>query len=451
MGTASVYVVDDDALIRNALSELFEDEGYDVNRFERGQDALDALEKGSADLAIVDLRMPDIDGIEVIRRMRGIAPSLAAIVVTGFATIESAVAATKAGAYHYITKPFDPDEIRSVAAKALAESRKGESQPPLPGFYNIVGDSEQMHEIFSLIQRVGRSNSTVLVLGESGTGKELVARAIFRHSRRNKKPFIPMNCGSIPETLLESELFGHVKGAFTGATNARLGRFSLADKGTIFLDEIGDMSPSLQVKLLRVLQEQEFEPVGGTRTLKVDVRVIAATNQNLQSSVKEGKFREDLFYRLHVIRIVLPPLRERQSDIPILVDHFIRKFNVDKGCTIGPFTDAAMDRLVAYHWPGNVREMENLIERLVILKGEGKVTTADLDDMFYQQDLPETAPAVTLPRDGIDFKSAVSNFENELIVQALHRSNWNKNRAADLLGLNRTTLVEKIKRKKLEQ
>ena len=452
METASILIVDDDEMICSALSQVFQEEGFQVDVFHHGKEALEALgSSGSpADIAFVDLRIPDIGGIEMIRLMREIHPAIIPIVITGSGSIDSAVEATKAGAYHYMTKPFNQDEVRSIVEKALSERRSGGDRIELPGFDGIVGESTQMKQVFSLIERVAKSDSTVLILGDSGTGKELVARAIHRNSTRRKKPLIPMNCGSIPETLLESELFGHVKGAFTGASASRLGRFSLADKGIIFLDEIGDMSPALQVKLLRVLQEQEFEQVGGTRTIKVDVWVVAATNQDLHKSVQEAKFREDLYYRLNVIRIAIPPLRERKSDISLLVEHFIRKFNREKGRKLGPFTDSAMERLESYHWPGNVREMENLIERLVILKGEGEVTVENLDDLFYQSELPEASQSVVLPKDGIDFKTAVTNFENDLILQALNRSNWNKNRAADLLQLNRTTLVEKIKRKKLE-
>ena len=452
MAMAKIFIVDDDEMICSALFQVFQEEDFQVSVFHRGKEALEALGSSGSppDIAFVDLQIPEMGGIEMIRLLQEIHPAVIPIVITGSGSIDSAVEATKAGAYHYMTKPFNQDEVRSIVEKALSERRSGGDRIELPGFDGIVGESTQMKQVFSLIERVAKSDSTVLILGDSGTGKELVARAIHRNSTRRKKPLIPMNCGSIPETLLESELFGHVKGAFTGASASRLGRFSLADKGIIFLDEIGDMSPALQVKLLRVLQEQEFEQVGGTRTIKVDVWVVAATNQDLHKSVQEAKFREDLYYRLNVIRIALPPLRERQSDIPILVEHFIRKFNSEKGCRLGPFTDSSMDRLASYHWPGNVREMENLIERLVILKGEGEVTTEDLDDMFYQSELPEASPALVLPKDGIDFKSAVTNFENDLILQALTRSNWNKNRAADLLHLNRTTLVEKIKRKKLE-
>jgi transcriptional regulator with PAS, ATPase and Fis domain len=307
-----------------------------------------------------------------------------------------------------------------------------------------------MQTVYSLIDRVAPTDSTVLITGESGTGKELVARAIYDGSPRAAKPLVPVNCGSIPENLLESELFGHVKGAFTGALYSRPGRFSLADKGTIFLDEIGDMSPHLQTKLLRVIQEQAFEPVGSTKTLQVDVRVIAATHQDLRKLIEEKKFRMDLYYRLNVIQIQLPPLRERVEDIPLLCDHFLKSFNQRLRGDILGFSEDAMNYLKGYSWPGNVRELENLIERLVILKGEGTIEVDDIRDRYMDQGPDVSPPTVPLPSEGICFRTAVSRFENELITQALQRTHGNKNKAADLLRLNRTTLVEKIKRRRLE-
>ncbi|MCB0363153.1 MAG: sigma-54-dependent Fis family transcriptional regulator, partial [Bdellovibrionales bacterium] len=318
-------------------------------------------------------------------------------------------------------------------------------------FDNIVGKSPEILHVLDLIERVADSDSTVLITGESGTGKELVAKAIHFNSSRSRKPFIPINCGAIPAELLESELFGHVKGAFTGAIAHRTGRFEMADGGTLFLDEIGDMSPNLQVKLLRVLQERCFESVGGTKTIYTNVRVLAATNAHLEKAVKEGKFREDLYYRLNVIPIKVPPLRERISDIPILFHHFMDKFNRTRSKKLTGIATEALDCLYRHDWPGNIRELENLVERLSILKGEGLVDIEDLPSK-YQEHRPSelrSTPTFEMPESGMDFNSAVDNFENALILQALQKTGWNRNQAAILLKLNRTTLVEKIKKKGL--
>jgi transcriptional regulator with PAS, ATPase and Fis domain len=309
-----------------------------------------------------------------------------------------------------------------------------------------------MQELLRLIEKVADSDSTILILGESGTGKELVARAIHYNSHRRGNLLVPVNCGAIPGELLESELFGHVKGAFTGAVTGRAGRFHLADQGTIFLDEIGDMPPALQVKILRVLQEQEFEPVGSNKPIRVNVRVIAATNQNLETAVREKRFREDLFYRLNVIPVRIPPLRERRDDIPILVRHFLDVFNQEKVKEVKGVSGEAMGIFQQYDWPGNVRELENTIERIVIMKGEGEIVPDDLSGRMRQAPGESRIPfRVLIPSDGISFYDVVQDFENDLIVQALEKTRWNKNKAAALLQLNRTTLVEKIKKKQLDR
>jgi transcriptional regulator with PAS, ATPase and Fis domain len=300
-----------------------------------------------------------------------------------------------------------------------------------------------------MVEKVADSDSTILITGESGTGKELFARAIHYNSRRAEKLMVPVNCGAIPENLLESELFGHVKGAFTGALTNRPGRFEIANTGTIFLDEIGDMSPSLQVKILRVLQERKFEPVGSTKTMEVDVRVIAATHKDLDTAVLQKTFREDLFYRLNVIPLRIPALRDRKSDIPLLIHHFLKYFNESKRRSVEGVTPEAMDLLTQYPWPGNVRELENLIERLVIIKGHGLIEIRDLPERYLQKETPLPSEKFMVPNKGLDFNSAVDNFENALIMQALEKTGWNRNKAASLLNLNRTTLVEKIKKKGL--
>jgi transcriptional regulator with PAS, ATPase and Fis domain len=317
-------------------------------------------------------------------------------------------------------------------------------------FENIVSDHDKMQAVFEIIEKVSDSDSTVLVYGESGTGKELIARAIHYNSYRQDKPLIPINCGAIPEELLESELFGYEKGAFTGAVSSRIGRFELANGGTIFLDEIGEMSPGLQVKLLRVLQEREFERVGGTRTIKIDVRIIAATNRDLEVMVANQRFREDLFYRLNVIPIYVPPLRERQSDIALLVPHFISRFNTEKKRQIEGIMPDALQLLTNYSWPGNVRELENMIERIVILKGSGMITRSDLPEKFTRSFANGKVPSVDVPDEGLDFDAVVQTFEKQLLTKALEKTQGVKSRAAELLHMNRTTLVEKVKKLQLE-
>jgi sigma-54 dependent transcriptional regulator, flagellar regulatory protein len=318
-------------------------------------------------------------------------------------------------------------------------------------YRDIIGQSEAMQQVFRLIDRVADSDSTVVVYGESGTGKELVARAIHHHSSRRSLPFVAINCGAIPENLLESELFGHVRGSFTGATANKMGKFELAQGGTIFLDEIGDMSPELQVKLLRVLERKEFEQVGANKTIKVDVRIVAATHRDLEQAVEDGKFREDLFYRLQVIPITLPPLRMRKADIPLLVAHFLEEFNRDKKQNLAGISEEALRIMVHYPWRGNVRELKNLVERLVILKGEGTITPWDLPEKLGRNSTDDAGPRVTLGEEGICLNTAVSEFEKALILQSLERTKWVKNKAAKLLQLNRTTLVEKIKKHRIQE
>jgi len=408
-------------------------------------------------MVITDLMLPQMNGIEVIKNLRSLDPHIQCLVITGYATVTTAVEAMKAGAFDYLMKPFNTTEVLILIKRALEfQSLQVENQQlkrNLEGRYsfeNLIGKSEGIKKVCSLIEKVAETDSTILILGESGTGKELVARTIHYNSPRRNKPLIPINCGAIPENLLESELFGHEKGAFTGASSMRIGRFELADGGTVFLDEIGEMSPTLQVKLLRILQQREFERVGGTRTIKVDVRIIAATNIDLEKAVRSGKFREDLYYRLNVIPIVIPPLRERTEDIPLLIEHFLKHFNRTKKKNIEGFSKEAMNLLLSYRWPGNIRELENLIERLVILKGEGIITPEDMPDKVLHPRREEGIISYTIPDDGINLKDVVEKFENDLIIQALQKAQGVKNRAAQLLSLNRTTLVEKLKKKKID-
>ena len=453
MASERILVIDDEGRNREFLKEFLDVEGFDVETAKDGQEGIEVLEKMDFDLVLTDLKMPRADGLAVLEGLRRINPQTVAIVFTGFGSIDTAVKAVKLGAYDYITKPLKIEEISLVIHRALEHRKLSLENEMLRRqlkrkykFDNIVGDSEGMQQVFRLVEKIANTDSTVLVYGESGTGKELIARAIHFNSDRRERPLIPVNCGAIPEELLESELFGHEQGAFTGATRTRIGRFELGNGGTIFLDEIGDMSPALQVKILRVLQEHEFERVGGMKTIKVDIRVIAATNKDLDKNVADGKFREDLFYRLNVIPIQLPPLRDRPADTPLLVNHFLQMYNTKNGHNITGVSPEAMELLSSYEWPGNVRELENMIERIVILKGDGLIEPGDLSEKILAADSGTLHPRVRIPENGISFNTAVTEFERELILQALNRTNWVKNKAAKLLNLNRTTLVEKMKK-----
>lgn len=460
---ARILIVDDEVAIRKALERFLTGLKYDVKAAATGEEALKIAEDFAVDLALVDLVMPKIDGIELIRKMKKIQPDFVPIVLTGFGTITSAVEAMKAGAYHYLTKPFELDDIASLIATALEHRKLKEENRILKSqlrdkyrFDNIVGMSDEMASVFDMVEKVTGTDSTILITGESGTGKELIARAVHYNSPRRDKPLVVVNCAAIPEELLETELFGHVKGSFTGAIATRQGRFDVADGSSIFLDEIGDMSLKLQVKILRVLQEQRFEPVGSTSSHEVDVRVIAATNQDLFKAVKEKRFREDLYYRLNVIPVHIPPLRERLSDIPLLIRHFIDKYNAASGKSVQDITPQALDILMQHTWPGNVRELENAIERIVVLKHGDVIDVSDLSPSVLKVEPSKDKSAhghakVEMPEDGVSFRSMVEDFEAELIKIALEKSNGNKNRAANLLKLNRTTLVEKIKKRNLEK
>jgi len=455
-----IVIVDDEATVRELLKEFLQEEGYQVTVVPDGMAALQVVKDEPVNVVITDLRLQGLDGIEVIERVSRQDAQIIGVVMTGYGTIEGAVRAMKAGAFEFITKPIQLDAVGLVIKKALEFQRLRQENVLLRktvrekyALVQLIGTSDEIHAVQAFIEKVADSDSTVLIQGESGTGKELVARMLHFNSMRRDRPLVPVNCGAIPETLLESELFGHEKGAFTGAINARMGRFELAHGGTLFLDEIAEMSLPLQVKLLRAIQERCFERVGGTKTIRVDVRIIAATNQDLEQAVEGRRFRQDLFYRLNVIPITIPPLRERRSDIPILIDHFIKSFNESKRAAIAGVEGDAMAALMQYQWPGNIRELENLVERVVILKQAGTVTLADLPDKIVQ------APSARHSRDlemldftngGVNLMQELERYENRLIMEALRRSNGVTSRAAQLLNLNRTTLVEKMKRKGLD-
>lgn len=450
-----ILVIDDEWNIRDVLSTVLQAEGYEVECAEDGAMGIQCIDNARFDLVITDLKMPKVSGMEVLRHLQAKDVSTLGIVATGYGSIESAVEALKTGAYDYITKPFHLDEIKSRINKALEyQSLRSENQDLRRQLMstnlvdNLIGNSPSMEALRQMVKNVADSDSTVLILGESGTGKELVAKALHYHSRRAERPMIPVNCGAIPEDLLESELFGHMKGAFTGASSNRIGRFQLADGGTILLDEIGDMSPKLQVKILRVLQEQQIEPVGSTQTINIDVRVIAATNRDLEEDVATGRFREDLFYRLNVIPLHVPPLRDRREDVPILIAHFMDKFSQSRSRSVRRFSDPAMSALIGYDWPGNVRELENLVERMTILHPDKEIQIEDLPEKFSGlKSMPEPEQTADIPEEGIDFNGLVDQYERRLIERALDKAGGVKNQAANLLHIKRTTLVEKMKKK----
>lgn len=453
MGEKSILVVEDEVSTRDTMLDLLSEVGYEVKGAQDGVEAMEMVEEHSFNLVITDLKMPKGDGLQVLEEVKKVNPQIMVIICTGYGTVDTAVKAMRLGAYDYITKPIKTEEMKLVVQRAMDYQRlQAENvllQKQLKAKYrfkNLIGDSDLMQQVFQFIEKIAATSSTVLICGESGTGKELVAKAIHYNSDRKNEPMIPVNCGAIPEDLLESELFGYEKGAFTGALKTRIGRFELADRGTIFLDEIGDMSPALQVKILRVLQEHEFERVGGVKSIKVDIRIIAATHRDLEQAVKQGLFREDLYYRLNVIPITIPPLRERRSDIPLLTHHFMKKFNRGKKQNVKGVSPESMNHLLRYQWPGNVRELENIIERLVILKGEGIIEKEDLPEKLLGTEWTEGTPSLEIPESGISFNTAVSEFERKLILRALNKTNWIKNRAAKLLQLKRTTLIEKMKK-----
>ena len=461
---SNILVVDDEELYRRALERILTRVGHTVSLARDATEALVALAEQPVDLVLADIQMPGINGLELVRQIHDLAPDVPCIVITGYGSAEQSVEALRAGAFWYLEKPFDQghlDVVRRLVEQAIELGRLKTENRILQNqlqaryrFENIVGSSDALRAVLDLVSKVADSNSTVLITGESGTGKELIARAIHYNSSRAERMLVTVNCSAIAEELLESELFGHVRGAFTNAVNHREGRFAVADNGTIFLDEIGDMSPNLQVKLLRVLQERTFEPVGSSKPISVNVRVIAATNQNLETAIQEKRFREDLFYRLNVIPIEAPPLRQRRSDIPLLAQHFLEVASQERGSKVDTLSREAMDVLCSYGWPGNVRELENLIERLVVLSSEGEIGIEDLPPALRAGGLrigdgrPISAPE--LSPEGLSLRDVTDRFETDLILKALEKTHWNKNRAAKLLGLNRTTLIEKIKKKGLE-
>jgi len=441
---SKILIVDDEPSMRELLEIVLRREGHEVFTAPNGRGAIEVLEREPIDLLISDIKMPDMSGVEVLKAGKALDPDLVGIMVTAYASIENAVEAMHLGAYDYISKPFNVDELKLRIRKALERKQLAAENDLLRRalqtshqFSNIIGRSTAMQSVFRLIETIAPTTSTVLVTGESGTGKELVARAIHFNSPRRDRPFVALNCGALPETLLESELFGHLRGAFTGADANRKGLVEVADKGTIFLDEIGEMSAMMQVKLLRVLQERRFRRVGGADEIEADIRVIAATNRDLQQLVDEGKFREDLFYRINVIPVHLPPLRAREGDIALLAEHFVARFSQAMGKTVRGIADEARARLEAYPWPGNIRELENAMERAVALEPTDVIGLASLPAAVQHGE--ERRPGPVAERqltEGFDLEQHVQEIEREYIAEALRRADGVKVKAAELLGMS---------------
>ncbi|MEW6423646.1 MAG: sigma-54 dependent transcriptional regulator [Bacillota bacterium] len=435
-----ILIIDDEKHLCWALEKAMRQEGYSTLSTTSGKKGLELIKEDPPSLVILDLKMPEMDGLEVLKRAREMQPRLPVIILTAHGTIETAIEAMKIGAVDYLTKPFDLDELKIVIKQNLMVSQLVTEVNFLRAelarkYSSIIGESKAIQEVKKLIEKVAKSNATVLITGESGTGKEVAALTIHQLSPRRDGPFVPVNCAALPEQLLESELFGHEKGAFTGAVARKLGRFELADKGTIFLDEITEMPLSMQVKLLRVLQEKSFERVGGTETLRVDVRVIAATNRDIASAMQQGQFREDLYYRLNVFQIHMPPLRERKEDIPLLAQHFVEKFRPTY--LVNKISSTALELLVRYHWPGNIRELQNVIERAAIICQGNEILPEHLPKELLSTQKTTASSIINFPDQGI----SLDEVEKELILKALEKTGGNQTRAAQLLGITRSALL----------
>jgi DNA-binding NtrC family response regulator len=450
--TIQILIVDDELIVRESLGNWLKEEGYSVDTSDSGLAALEKIQSKGCDLVVADVKMPGMDGIELLERCKKIDPDLQVLVMTAYASIDTAVRAMKKGAFDYIVKPFNPEDVSQIIQRALKFKMLEKENILLRkelekkyGIDEIIGKSKKMQEVFDLIRTVAESEAVVMVRGESGTGKELIARAIHANSKRKYGPLIALSCGALPETLLESELFGYEKGAFTGANYSRKGRIEMADGGTLFLDEIGDISPKTQVDLLRVLQEKTIYHLGSSKPTKVDVRIISATNRDLEKAIKDGTFREDLYYRLNVVTINVPPLRERKEDIPLLANHFFKKFVVVNSKKITGISSEVMDMLIDYHWPGNVRELENVIEHAVVVCKNNEITPGDLPNTLKmsireKENLPGSNAAITL-----------EDLEKKHIKEVLNRNKGNISKSAKNLGIDRVTLYNKIKKHEIEK
>lgn len=445
---AKILIIDDDNSLRRVLEYNLQEEGYDVHAASSGEEGLYWFGQAKPDLVITDMKMTGMDGLMVLKSIKERSPETLVIIITAFGTVDVAVEAMKSGAYDYITKPFNRDELKLTVKKALQFNGLNEENKRLKSeladkadFRTIVGSSKEMEKVFDVIRKVADTEAAILITGESGTGKELVARSIHNNSSRRDAPFVAINCAAIPRDLLESELFGHVKGAFTGAIKDKIGKFQAAEGGTLFLDEVGELPLELQPKLLRALQEKEVEAVGGTKTLKLDVRIVSATNLDIDKAIANGTFREDLYYRLGVIPIHLPPLRERRKDIPILIKYFCSKHGNDNVA----FDKDALHTLVMYPWPGNVRELENTVERLLIMRNGDVIGIDELPEKFLENGVSGSA-VITLPDEGY----SLEQLEREVVVQALERNHWNQTAAARFLRIPRHTLIYRLEKYGIE-
>ena len=458
MAQKTLLVADDDASIRSLLKQLLSDEGFAVQEASTGIEVVDKVKESSPDLVIMDVRMPELDGIEALSRVKATNPKTAVLIMTAFGSSNAAIRAMELGAFDYITKPFELEKISHTVKRVLdyqdltqeVEVLRDEIST-LVQTERIVGNSPAMQEVYKTIGKVAKADATVLITGESGTGKELVAEALHFNSNRRSGPLVKVSCAALPETLLEAELFGHEKGSFTGAMTQRRGRFEMADKGTIFLDEIGEMTVPTQTKLLRVLQERKIERIGSNVPIKVDIRIIVATNKDLQRQVEQSKFRDDLYYRLNVINIHMPPLRDRKEDIPSLVEHFLAKHRYSATAQPAAISEEAIRRLMEYNWPGNVRELENVIERAVVLSRGQIITSRELPFGEHEAgEGEEGEPGDDVKADSSFFKKSVAQFEKDLIMKALRDANGNRSKAAEMLGIYRRLLYAKIKEYGLE-
>lgn len=451
-----ILIVDDERSLLDLLSRVFLKEGYLVETTTSATRAIEIIEKEDLDLLIADIRLPEMSGMDILRRCREIRPDVPVIMITAYGNMKQAIDALKMGALDYIIKPFDIEELKITVAKGIEKRRLEQENLLLKreirerySFENMIGKSRAMQEIFALIEKIAGTDSTVLITGESGTGKEMAARAIHVLSRRSDRPFVSINCAALPENLLESELFGHVKGAFTGAVSDKKGMFEVAQRGTLFLDEIGEMSPWTQVKLLRAIQERKIRRVGGTEEIPVDVRIIAATNHDLKKRIEEGKFREELYYRLNVISFEMPPLRRRVEDIPLLVNHFLQKYCQQMGKKMKRVSPEAMSFLEMYHWPGNVRELENVIERVVAIEDRETITPASLPPEITMPAKKEETQVLFNP--GFNLMDYLDDIAKKYLCQALIAANWNMRQAASLLGISYRSIRYLIDKYKIKQ
>jgi two-component system response regulator PilR (NtrC family) len=444
MTKQKILVVDDEKSMCDFLEIMLNKEGYEVTSTTSGKQALELLENNLYSMVLTDVKMPEVDGFEVLRKTKEVSPDTVVIMITAYGSPEGAVTAIKEGAYDYITKPFRVEEVKLTIKKSLERStlimeniRLRQAVEDRYKFWNLIGKSPKMQRVYELVEKVSQTKANVLITGESGTGKELVAKAVHFNSARKDRSFVTLNCGAIPENLLESELFGHMKGSFTGAIANKRGLLEMAEGGTLFMDEIGELPLPLQVKLLRVIQEREFKRVGGTEDIKVDVRIISASNQDLQQKVAHGSFREDLFYRLNVIQIKIPPLRERKEDIPLLVNHFVRKYSTDTGKEIEGISPEALELLLGYNFAGNVRELENIIERSITLETTPMIADRHirsyLNERMISKGIP---PTLEIPEEGMDLNKVVEDLEKAFILKALDQTDGVKKKAAEILGMN---------------